>query len=60
MKKTKTKKTTKKPRVVVVAEKATASIHRHAGPECVQIFMEAPALCPVHGKVKTYDTDVMD
>jgi len=29
-------------------------------PEVVAIYLEAPALCPIHGKVKTEDADVMD
>jgi hypothetical protein len=33
---------------------------RHCSPEVVAIYLEAPAKCPVHGKVKTQDTDVAD
>jgi hypothetical protein len=33
---------------------------RRAGRECVVIYLEAPALCPVHGKTITEDTDAAD
>ena len=34
--------------------------HRHCSPEVVAIYLEAPAKCPIHGKVFTQDTDVAD